>query len=39
MPVRRVLLFLPATLLALLIAAPASAQEEATFVDTVGTSH
>jgi len=38
-PVRRFLLFLPATLLALIIAAPASAQEGPTFVDTVGTSH
>jgi len=37
--VRRFLLCLPATLLALIIAAPAGAQEGPTFVDTVGTSH
>ncbi|MEX2550932.1 MAG: NlpC/P60 family protein [Nitriliruptoraceae bacterium] len=39
MPVHRFLLCLPATLLALIIAGPASAQEDPTFVDTVGTSH
>ncbi|MFO7961608.1 MAG: NlpC/P60 family protein [Nitriliruptoraceae bacterium] len=39
MPVRRFLLCLPAALLALFIAAPASAQEGPAFVDTVGTFH
>ena len=39
MSVRRFLLGLPVTLLALLLAAPASAQEGPTFLDTVGTSH
>lgn len=38
-PVRRLLLLLPATFLALLIAAPASAQAGPSFVDTTGTSH
>ncbi len=39
MPLRRFLLCLPATVLALLVAAPASAQEGPTFLDTAGTFH